>query len=40
VKLVHVRSQAEAQARVEARPAAEVLAELVKLAKEHDGTLR
>jgi len=40
VKLVHVRQQAEEKDKVEARPAAEVLAELVKLAKEHDGTLR
>jgi hypothetical protein len=40
VKLVHVRQQAEEKDRVEARPAADVLAELVKLAKEHDGSLR
>jgi hypothetical protein len=40
VKLVHVRRQAEANEKVEARPAADVLAELVKLAKEHDGSLR
>jgi hypothetical protein len=40
VKLVHVRRQAEEKDKVEARPAAEVLAELVKRAKEHDGTLR
>jgi hypothetical protein len=40
VKLVHVRKQAEATEKLEARPAAEVLAELVKTAKEHDGTLR
>ena len=40
VKLVHVRQQAEEKAKVEARPAAEVLAELVKRAKEHDGSLR
>jgi hypothetical protein len=40
VKLVHVRQQAEEKERVEARPAAEVLGELVKAAKEHDGKLR
>jgi len=40
VKLVHVRQQAEEKDKVEARPAAEVLAELVKRAKEHDGSLR
>jgi hypothetical protein len=40
VKLVLVRHQAEEKGKVEARPAAEVFAELVKLAKEHDGTLR
>lgn len=40
VKLVPVRRQAEEKATVEARPAAEVFAELVKVAKEHDGTLR
>jgi hypothetical protein len=40
VKLVQVRQQAEEKDKVEARPAADVLAELVKLAKEHDGTLR
>ena len=40
VKLVHVRRQAEENAKVEARPAADVLAELVKQAKEHDGKLR
>jgi hypothetical protein len=40
VKLVHVRQQAEEKDKVEARPAADVLAELVKLAKEHDGKLR
>jgi hypothetical protein len=40
VRLVHVRQQAEQQDKLEARPAAEVLAELVKAAKEHDGTLR
>jgi hypothetical protein len=40
VKLVEVRQQAEEKAKIEARPAADVLAELVKLAKEHDGTLR
>jgi hypothetical protein len=40
VKLVHVRQQAEEKDKVEARPAAEVLAELVKQAKEHDGKLR
>jgi hypothetical protein len=40
VKLIQVRRQAEENAKVEARPAAEVLAELVKIAKEHDGTLR
>jgi hypothetical protein len=40
VKLVHVRQQAEEKDKVEARPASDVLAELVKLAKEHDGSLR
>jgi hypothetical protein len=40
VKLVHVRQQAEEKDKMEARPAADVLAELVKLAKEHDGKLR
>jgi hypothetical protein len=40
VKLVHVRRQAEEKDKVEARPAADVLAELVKQAKEHDGKLR
>jgi hypothetical protein len=40
VKLVHVRQQAEEKDKVEARPAADVLAELVKRAKEHDGSLR
>ena len=40
VKLVHVRQQAEEKEKVEARPAADILAELVKRAKEHDGTLR
>ncbi len=40
VKLVHVRRQATAKDKVEARPAADVLAELVKEAKEHDGTDR
>jgi hypothetical protein len=40
VKLVHVRKQAEEKDMVEARPAAEVLADLVKLAREHDGSLR
>jgi len=40
VKLIHVRQQAEEKDRVEARPAADVLAELVKRAKEHDGSLR
>ena len=40
VKLVQVRQQAEEKDKVEARPAADVLAELVKLAKEHDGSLR
>ncbi len=40
VKLVHVRQQAEEKAKVEARPAADVLAELVQRAKEHDGKLR
>jgi hypothetical protein len=38
--LVHVRRQADVKDKVEARPAADVLAELVKQAKEHDGTLR
>ena len=40
VKLVEVRQQAEKNEKVEARPAADVLAELVTRAKEHDGTLR
>jgi hypothetical protein len=40
VKLVHVRQQAEEKDKVEARPAADVFAELVKRAKEHDGKLR
>ncbi len=40
VKLVHVRQQAEEKDKVEARPASDVLAELVKRAKEHDGSLR
>jgi hypothetical protein len=40
VKLIHVRQPAEEKDRVDARPAADVLAELVKAAKEHDGTLR
>jgi hypothetical protein len=40
VKLVQVRQQAEQKEKVEARPAADVLAELVQRAKEHDGTLR
>jgi hypothetical protein len=39
-KLVHVRKQAEQKEKIEARPAAEILAELVKEAKEHDGKLR
>jgi hypothetical protein len=40
VKLVHVRRQAEEKDKVEARSAADVLAELVQRAKEHDGKLR
>jgi hypothetical protein len=40
IKLVEVRQQAEEKDKVEARPAADVLAELVKQAREHDGTLR
>jgi hypothetical protein len=40
VRLVHVRQQAEEKEKVEARPAADVLAELVQRAKEHDGSLR
>ena len=40
VKLVHVRRQAEEKDKVESRPAADVLAELVQRAKEHDGKLR
>jgi hypothetical protein len=40
VKLVHVRRQTTEKDKLEARPAADVLAELVKRAKEHDGTLR
>jgi hypothetical protein len=40
VMLVHVRRQAEKKEKIKARPAAEVLAELVKEAKEHDGSLR
>jgi hypothetical protein len=39
-KLVHVKKQAEQADKIEARPAAEILAELVKEAKEHDGKLR
>jgi hypothetical protein len=40
VRMVQVRRQAEAKEKLEARPAADVLAELVKIAKEHDGTFR
>jgi hypothetical protein len=40
VKLIHVRAQAEAKQSVEARPASAVLAELVKAAKDHDGSPR
>jgi hypothetical protein len=40
VMLIHVRHDADEQDKVKSRPAAEVLAELVELAKEHDGTLR
>ena len=40
VRMVHVQRQAEAKDKMEARPAADVLAELVKIAKEHDGALR
>jgi hypothetical protein len=40
VKLVHLRRQAAEKDKVEARSAADVLAELVKEAKEHDGTNR
>jgi hypothetical protein len=40
VMLVHVRRQAEEKDKIEARPAAEVLVDLVQEAKEHDGTLR
>jgi hypothetical protein len=40
VKLVHVRRQATAKDKIEARPAADVLAELVKEAKDHDGKNR
>jgi hypothetical protein len=38
--MVHIRRQAEENEKLEAKPAAEVLADLIKLAKEHDGTLR
>jgi hypothetical protein len=40
VKMVHIRRQAEENEKLEAKPAAEVLADLIKLAKEHDGTNR
>jgi len=40
VRLIHVRQQAEAKEKVESKTAAEVLVDLVKQAKEHDGTLR
>jgi hypothetical protein len=39
-RLIEVSQQVEANQKVEARPAADVLAELVKEAKEHDGSLR
>jgi hypothetical protein len=39
-KLVHMRRQAEEKDTIEARPAADVFAELVKLAREHDGKPR
>jgi hypothetical protein len=40
VMLVHVRRQAEEKDKIESRPAAELLAELVERAKELNGTLR
>jgi hypothetical protein len=40
VRMIHVRRQATAKDKVEARPAADVLAELIKDAKEHDGSNR
>jgi hypothetical protein len=40
VRLIHVRRQAEEKEKIESRPAAEVLAELIQRAKEHDGALR
>jgi hypothetical protein len=40
VMLISVRRQADEKEKIEARPAAEVLAGLIELAKEHDGTLR
>jgi hypothetical protein len=40
VRMVEVRHQGEQNDKVESRPAADVLAELVKAAKEHDGTPR
>jgi hypothetical protein len=40
VRMVHVQRQAEENGKLEARPAADILAELVKIAKDHDGTLR
>lgn len=40
VRMVHVRRQAEENDKLEPRPAADVLAELVKAAKEHDGEPR
>jgi hypothetical protein len=40
VKVVHLRQQAGAKEKVEARKAHDVLLELVKRAKEHDGTFR
>jgi hypothetical protein len=40
VKAVRVSRDAEGQDKQEPRPAAEVLHELVKMAKEHDGSLR
>jgi hypothetical protein len=39
-RLIEVSQQVEANQKVEARPAADVLAELVKEAREHDGSLR
>jgi hypothetical protein len=40
LRLVHVRQQAVEKHKLEAQPAAEVLAGLVPLAREHDGQAR